>query len=384
MDGTGKKVVIHPSAKADDHHPKIETPTHLHFMHSKKVNTRSRPPPVSGPPPIIVATKASNLFKNAHPASIASSDPSKGSSKQTKHSQEKATPAPNQGHFEQSRKMKRELKMLEETKLRKTNANSRIHYLAKKTHFDMEQIKSLIDMFRALTATNPMDRQKFRQILHNTFGMNSNAMLDRIFSVFDGDNEGTISETEWVLGLSVMLRGTLDEKIHFSYEIYDLNGDNSIGRDEIQNYCRGCFRPVAAVHNEDEDDFGEFEKEIVELALRKFDVDRDGVVQIGDFHQAVYEDPLLLQALGPCLPSSKITKAFLAMLDTNYDNFISGLSVPGDVGWDHCRHEPSKNTFGTHRRQNAHHAHQNAIRPKNVVSVFSHKRKRANEQEENG
>ena len=34
-----------------------------------------------------------------------------------------------------------------------------------------------------------------------------------VFKVFDKDNDGTVSMQEWVEGLSVILKGTLEEKM---------------------------------------------------------------------------------------------------------------------------------------------------------------------------
>lgn len=52
-----------------------------------------------------------------------------------------------------------------------------------------------------------MDRTRFREFLHNAFDMTDDILLDRIFKRFDADNDGFITREEWVLGLSVFLKG---------------------------------------------------------------------------------------------------------------------------------------------------------------------------------
>jgi len=259
----------------------------------------------------------------------------------------------------------RRAKQLEKEKEQKLLGHSRtyrtVQYLVKKTNFDAEQVNSLMDMYKCLAAATKMNRHGFRQLLHKTFRMNNAIMIDRIFATFDGDSQGTVSETEWVMGLSAMLRGSFDEQVNFTFEVYDMNGDNSIRREEVHSYLRGCFRPVASVPNEDEEDFKAFESEIVDLAMRKLDVDHDGVIAYGDFHDAVSVDPLLLQSLGPCLPSLKATRTFLALLDMNYHNFFNGLSVPGDIGWDNCRDKSTR--VGVENKNSK-------LRLHKVVSVF--------------
>uniref|UniRef100_I3N2G8 EF-hand calcium-binding domain-containing protein 1-like n=1 Tax=Ictidomys tridecemlineatus TaxID=43179 RepID=I3N2G8_ICTTR len=58
-----------------------------------------------------------------------------------------------------------------------------------------------------------LDRNKFRGILHNIFGMTDDTLMDRVFSAFDKDNDNSINVKEWVKGLSVFLRGTFEEKL---------------------------------------------------------------------------------------------------------------------------------------------------------------------------
>lgn len=79
-----------------------------------------------------------------------------------------------------------------------------------------------------------MDRLKFRDVLHNSFDMTDDILMDRgkiclflnsiirlfvllidflVFRAFDRDNDSYIGMNEWVEGLSIFLRGTVEEKI---------------------------------------------------------------------------------------------------------------------------------------------------------------------------
>lgn len=84
-----------------------------------------------------------------------------------------------------------------------------------------------------------MDRIMFRELLHNTFHiLTEDVLMDRIFSAFDRRSDGLIHMDEWVLGLSIFLRGTLEEQIAFSFFIYDLNSDGVITKEEIFTLLR--------------------------------------------------------------------------------------------------------------------------------------------------
>ena len=65
-----------------------------------------------------------------------------------------------------------------------------------------------------------MDRSRFREFLHNAFDMTDDILLDRIFKYFDSDNDGYIGREEWIMGLSVFLKGNEINHI-YTKAIYD-------------------------------------------------------------------------------------------------------------------------------------------------------------------
>lgn len=47
---------------------------------------------------------------------------------------------------------------------------------------------------------------------------------DRFFALFDVGNSGTIDLTEFINGVSLLLKGTPTQKLKFLYDAYDVNG----------------------------------------------------------------------------------------------------------------------------------------------------------------
>ncbi len=112
-----------------------------------------------------------------------------------------------------------------------------------------------------------------------------------VFRTFDKDNDSFVSMKEWIEGLSVFLRGTLDEKIkcklffpclHFKlqaiirvitlpslrgsdcFHVYDLNGDNYISREEMFHMLKNSL-----IRQPTEEDPDEGIKDLVEITLKK-------------------------------------------------------------------------------------------------------------------
>lgn len=163
------------------------------------------------------------------------------------------------------------------------------------------------------TVNKKLDRMKFRDILHDVFGMTDDMLMDRVFRAFDRDSDNYLNHDEWVRGLSVFLRGCLEEKTKYCFTVYDLNQDGYISREEMYQLLK-----TSLVKQQSEEDPDEGIKELVELSLKKFDLDHDGRLSYTDFQMTVQEEPLLLEAFGPCLPHTKKCQSFESLISDEY------------------------------------------------------------------
>uniref|UniRef100_A0A8V0XL77 Calaxin n=1 Tax=Gallus gallus TaxID=9031 RepID=A0A8V0XL77_CHICK len=174
-------------------------------------------------------------------------------------------------------------------------------------HFNRGEVECLIRLFDTLVSASHsrfavagFDRNVFRDTLHRAFGMTDDVVMDRVFRTFDRNNDNCISVVEWVEGLSVFLRGTLEERIKYCFEVYDLNGDGYISREEMFQMLKNSL-----LKQPSEEDPDEGIKDLVDIALKKMDYDHDGKLSFADFEEAVKNENLLLEAFGPCLPDVK-------------------------------------------------------------------------------
>ena len=75
-----------------------------------------------------------------------------------------------------------------------------------------EEVEKLLYLYHGLTPDR-LDRVKFRDLLHIHFSMSDDFFMDRVFRAFDQESGGFLSQEDWVRGMSIFLKGTLDEKI---------------------------------------------------------------------------------------------------------------------------------------------------------------------------
>ncbi|XP_058429978.1 calaxin isoform X2 [Marmota monax] len=145
-------------------------------------------------------------------------------------------------------------------------------------HFNKSEVTCLIKLFYNLVgdvAERPvavvgLDRNAFRNILHVTFGMTDDMIMDRD-----------------------------------CFEVFDLNGDGFISKEEMFHMLKNSL-----LKQPSEEDPDEGIKDLVEITLKKMDYDHDGKLSFADYEKAVREETLLLEAFGPCLPDPKSQMEF--------------------------------------------------------------------------
>ncbi|XP_034479087.1 EF-hand calcium-binding domain-containing protein 1, partial [Drosophila innubila] len=207
--------------------------------------------------------------------------------------------------------------------------------LRKKTRFTKDELDALCRIYRKLVsncqyaaktlasssssaaiakphaAVEGIDRIVFRELLHSTFDIvTEEILMERIFCSWDKAHEGLPLRLEgWLIGLSIFLRGTPAERAAFCFRVYDLNTDGFITKDEMFTLLRNCL--IKQPQDEDPD---EGVKDLVEIVLKKFDIDKDGKVSLDDFMGTVAAEPLLIEAFGQCLPTDSAVVSFFSTL----------------------------------------------------------------------
>lgn len=160
---------------------------------------------------------------------------------------------------------------------------------------------------KAGSSTDGIDRSVFRELLHSTFDIvTEETLMERIFCAWEKGYEGLPIRLEgWILGLSTFLKGTQAEKTAFCFRVYDLNSDGYITKDEMFALLRNCL--IKQPQDEDPD---EGVKDLVEIALRKLDMDKDGKVRFSIAGSDVGLISYFVVGLLPRLPGSDCRGTF--------------------------------------------------------------------------
>ena len=80
------------------------------------------------------------------------------------------------------------------------------------------------------------------------------------------------------------MAGHPSEQIRYCFEIYDLNSDGYISREEMLTMLKTCMIKTS---NADEDGEEDGVKDLVDITMRRMDHDKDGRISFPDFERTV-------------------------------------------------------------------------------------------------
>ena len=161
--------------------------------------------------------------------------------------------------------------------------------LSAKSVFSQDEVKALWLQFSGITASEGgISREKFQSAMM----FKETAMLDRIFRVFDKDEDNFISFEEFVECLSALSsKADQSDKLKLSFQIYDLDGDNMIGVADLTSALASTLRENDIIIERKEID------DIVSHTMDEMCPDVTGKISMSEYEDLVAQRPQMLSRL---------------------------------------------------------------------------------------
>ena len=118
-----------------------------------------------------------------------------------------------------------------------------------------------------------IDKKEFYEGLE----ISNKILSDRLFDIFDKDNNGKIDHDEFLATIEEIIFGSKDAKIRFAFKLHDLDGSGFIDKNELTVLISQSF----VQNNLDYDDFQL--KLLVDEFFQKADKDKNGSIDIDEF-----------------------------------------------------------------------------------------------------
>uniref|UniRef100_A0A7E4W5Y4 EF-hand domain-containing protein n=1 Tax=Panagrellus redivivus TaxID=6233 RepID=A0A7E4W5Y4_PANRE len=102
------------------------------------------------------------------------------------------------------------------------------------TKFSKREVQIIYRSFKQGCPTGIVTLEQFQEILTQFFPRgNPKRYAEYVFRTFDRDHDNQINFEEFVTGLSVITRGTTEDKIEWIFKLYDVNDRGIVGQAEL-------------------------------------------------------------------------------------------------------------------------------------------------------
>nr|XP_020635839.1 calsenilin isoform X1 [Pogona vitticeps] len=164
------------------------------------------------------------------------------------------------------------------------------------TKFTKKELQSLYRGFKNECPSGLVDEDTFKLIYAQFFPQGDATMYAHfLFNAFDIERNGAIRFEDFVIGLSVLLRGTVHEKLSWAFNLYDINKDGYITKEEMLAIMKSIYdmmgRYTYPILKEDAP------LEHVEKFFQKMDRNQDGVVTIEEFLETCQKDENIMNSM---------------------------------------------------------------------------------------
>ncbi|XP_061885487.1 guanylate cyclase activator 1g [Entelurus aequoreus] len=158
---------------------------------------------------------------------------------------------------------------------------------------DLAQIQELCIVFMKECPSGALHLHEFKRI----FGVPSSSaeeslFIETIFRSFDTNQDNALDFLEYVAALHLILRGNLEDRLKWSFKMYDKDGNGKLDRQEVKRIIK-IFYKIKLQNS----DVSLTPSEICDRIFDLVDQNNDGQITLAEFMEGAQQDEWVMNIL---------------------------------------------------------------------------------------
>ena len=149
--------------------------------------------------------------------------------------------------------------------------------------------------FRRETPQGLITKTEFLDVMKQ-MGIGDSFLQDLLFKAFANKKTGTIRFEDIALALSIITRGTSDEKLQLAFSILDINQDNVITKDDMGKVMESFYRLVGPQVTLSGKKY-ERPQQLVDDFFEQIDSNHDDKITLEEYKEGALKHPDIMRGL---------------------------------------------------------------------------------------
>ncbi|XP_076806906.1 hippocalcin-like protein 4 [Clavelina lepadiformis] len=176
-----------------------------------------------------------------------------------------------------------------------------------RTDFSEKEIQEYYKSFKKRYPSGIMTTEDLMRLYNSFFAIgDSTSFAELVFRTFDKNRDEKIDFSEILCALSLSLRGSLDQRLLQSFNMFDQDMDGEITSEDMLVIMKAIYKLIGEDSMERQYTGGRSPEQYVKHLFNIMDKNGDRLVSWNEFTEAAYRDPTFLKLMELCRSGSHL------------------------------------------------------------------------------